>query len=216
MAPTAPTFTTSDWIACPECDLIQREPAHLRRHTLACARCNATLYHSAPNALDTTLAAMVAAAVLFAMANAFPLMSLELQGQAISATLFGMIHALHDAGMTSVALLVLFTLVLMPALEIGAFIYLLGPLKLGRIAPGFGRVARLLNTAQPWSMVEVFLLGVLVSIGKLEDFADLTLEAGFWCIGAVMLLMAVAHTIFDQRDLWDGAAAQARRASRSA
>ena len=184
---------------------MQREPPPLRRHTVVCARCAATLYRSAPHALDTTLALMIAAAVLFCLANAFPLMSLELQGRTVSDTLPGMIHALHEAGMTGVALLVFATLILMPALEIGAYLWLLGALKLGALPPGIGGAARLLNAVKPWSMVEVFLLGALVSIGKLEDFADLELVPGFWCMGAVMLLISISDTIFDQRDLWDRA-----------
>jgi uncharacterized paraquat-inducible protein A len=55
-------------------------------------------------------------------------------------------------------------------------------------------------------MVEIFMLGALVSIGKLEDFADLELEPGFWCAGAVMMLFAMAETVFDQRAFWECAA----------
>jgi paraquat-inducible protein A len=204
-APPPSRLPIVDWVACPECDLVQREPAYLRRHTVVCVRCSATLYRSAPHALEMTLALMLAGAVLFAMSNVFPLMSLELQGRTVTETLPGMIAALHDAGMTSVALLVFVTLILMPSLEMGAYLYMLGALRLGVLPPGLGPVARVLRGARPWSMVEVFMLGALVSIGKLEDFADLHLEAGFWCIGAVMLVFSIADTIFDQRDLWDAA-----------
>ena len=199
-----------DWVACPECDLVQREPAHLRRHTVVCVRCNATLYRSAPYALEMTLSLMVAAAVLFILSNVFPMMSLALQGRTVTETLPGMIGELHDAGMTSVALLAFVTLILMPALEIGAYLYMLGPLRLGIVPPGLGAVARVHRAVKPWSMIEVFMLGALVSIGKLEDFADLHLEAGFWCCGAMMLLFSISDTIFDQRDVWDAASRAAR------
>jgi paraquat-inducible protein A len=206
LAHTPRDFSTSGWIACPECDLVQRDPQALRRHTVLCARCDATLHHGGQHALDITLSAMVAAAVLFALANAFPFMSLELQGRTTSQTLFGMTQALQQAGMTSVAALVFVTLIAMPALELAAFIYLLAPLKLGIVPIAAGPVARLLNAAKPWSMVEIFMLGALVSIGKLEDFAALELEPGFWCAGAVMMLFALAETVFDQRALWECAA----------
>jgi hypothetical protein len=55
------------------------------------------------------------------------------------------------------------------------------------------------------------MLGALVSIGKLEDFADLRLEPGFWCIGAVMVAFAIADTILDRRDLWEAACRIAQR-----
>ena len=69
--------------------------------------------------------------------------------------------------MTSVAALVFVTTFLMPALQIGALLYLLLPLKLGRVPHGLPRVFRLVHAVRPWGMVEVFMLGMLVRSAKL-------------------------------------------------
>ena len=87
--------TSSDLTACPHCDLLQREPVYVATCIVRCRRCGAVLYRAIPGALDTTLALTLAAAALFCIGNALPVMSLELQGQEVSATLIGIARALH-------------------------------------------------------------------------------------------------------------------------
>jgi paraquat-inducible protein A len=198
---------TARLLACPECDLLQHAPAAGATGEVACPRCGATLYRRYRGALDATLALMIAAAVLFAVANVYPVMSLELQGRENSGTLLGMAQALHEEGVTSGAILVALTVVVMPGLEILAMLYLLVPLRLGRVPEGLAIVSRALFAVRPWVMAEVFILAALVSIGRLGNIADLELGAGFWAMGAVMFLFAVTDTIFDEHTLWERAAA---------
>jgi paraquat-inducible protein A len=194
-------------LACPECDLVQRSPASDAWGAVTCCRCGATLYRLVPRALDATLALMIAAAVLFAVANLFPVMSLDMQGRHNEATPLGMARSLHEAGMTSVAILVALTVVVIPGIEILAMLWLLVPLRLGMAPEGLHVVARALAAARPWAMVEVFTLAALVSIGRLGHLADLHLGAGFWAMGALMFVFALVDTIFDEHVLWHHAAA---------
>jgi paraquat-inducible protein A len=198
---------TPGLLACPECDLLLRRPAAAASADVACPRCGATLYRRVPRALDATLALMIAAAVVFAVANVHPVMSLEMQGRENAGTLLGLAKALHEAGMSSVAVLVAATLIVMPGLEILAMLYLLVPLRLGRAPEGLAAVSRTLFAVRPWVMVEVFTLAALVSIGRLANLAELELGAGFWAMGALMFLFAVSHSIFDEHALWECAAA---------
>jgi paraquat-inducible protein A len=205
---------TAGLIACPECDLLQREPGSALSGTLTCRRCGATLARRVPRVLDATLSLMLACAVLFAIANAYPVMSLDLQGRHTEETLVGMSRALSEAGMTSVAVLVFVTVVLMPAVEIAALLYMVLLLRLGIVPDALGPVSRLLAAVRPWGMVEVFVLGALVAIGRLHNVADLDLHPAFWAIGALMFLLAVTDSIFDERALWQRVAAirRSRRA----
>ena len=75
-------------IACEECDLLQHEVPLPQGGVARCRRCGAELYRSHPDALERTLALTIAAVVLFAMANVFPIVGLKLQGQVIQTTLF--------------------------------------------------------------------------------------------------------------------------------
>jgi len=118
-------------LACPECDLLQRDPADAAWGSVACCRCGATLYRRVPRAPDATLALTVAAAILFAIANLYPVMSLDMQGRHNEATFIGMAIALHEAGMTSVAILVTATVIVIPELDILSKLWLLMRMGLG-------------------------------------------------------------------------------------
>jgi paraquat-inducible protein A len=194
-------FETS-LIACPQCDLLQREPACTAACVVRCSRCQALLYRAIPGALDATLALSIAAAALFAVGNLFPVLSLGLQSQEVSATLVGIARALYGEGMPGLAALLLLTLVVMPALQIAARLYMLLPLFAGRVPRGLAHAARALDTMRRWSMVEVFILAAVVCMHRLAQEGRLEVEPGFWAIGAVMMLFAVMDSLFDARDLW--------------
>ena len=89
-------------IACHECDLLQHEVPLPQGGVARCGRCAAELYRSHPYSLERTLALTAAAIVLFAIANAFPIVGLKLQGQLIQTTLFHAVQVLYDEDMKSV------------------------------------------------------------------------------------------------------------------
>jgi paraquat-inducible protein A len=189
-------------IACHECDLLQREVPLPQGGVARCGRCGAELYRSHPHSLERTLALTAAGIVLFAVANAFPIVGLKLQGQLTQTTLFHAVKTLYDEDMKPVAALVFATTMLMPALELLAMTWLLLPLRLGRVPPRFALVFRVLQAVRPWGMVEVFMLGVLVSMVKLAHLATLVPGIALWSFGALMLLMAAVAAVFDPRELW--------------
>jgi len=189
-------------VACHECDLLHREVRLRPGGTARCARCEAVLYRNVPDGLDRTLAVMLGAAVLFVLANAFPIVGLEVSGHRSSATLLGTVKTLHDQDMTSVAALVFFTTFLVPVIHIGAMLYLLLPLKLGRVPESLPRVFRVVQSVRPWGMVEVFMLGTLVSLAKLSHLAAVKPGVALWSFGVLMLLVAAGAAWFDPKALW--------------
>src|SRR5688572_3027330 len=98
----------AELLACPECDLLQLDSAVPRPRKALCTRCGAILYQRHAQGLERTLALTASALVLFALANAFPILSLELQGERTDATLAGAVAALWSQQMQLVALLVAF------------------------------------------------------------------------------------------------------------
>jgi paraquat-inducible protein A len=195
-------MSASSLIACHECDLLQREVPLPTGRAARCGRCGAVLYRNTPDSLNRTLAYTLAAALLFAVANAFPIVGLDAQGNRTATTLFGTVRTLHDDGMTSVAALVFVTTILMPALELGAMLYMLLPLKLGRVPHGLPAMFRVVQSVRPWGMVEVFMLGTLVSLAKLAHLASVVPGIALWSFAALMLLLAAVSAAFDPRALW--------------
>jgi paraquat-inducible protein A len=198
--------------ACPECDLLQREPALPARGRVRCVRCRAFLYRHVPNGLDRALAYATTAAVLFLIANTTRMVGLEAQGDRTSTSLVGTVVALRQQHFAAVGALVLATGLLFPALEIGLTVYLLVML---RVRPprvrGFPLALRLLHVVRPWSMIDVLVLGTLVALGRLSQTARVDVGAGMWAFGALMLMMAAIPTGFDVRELAARVAGRAPR-----
>lgn len=189
-------------IACHDCDLLQREIQLNPGCTATCPRCGAVLYRNATDSINRTLAYSLAAALLFLIANLFPILSIELQGDRASITLYGAVLSLWHQQMKLVSASVFVTAIVIPALELGSMIYLLVPLKLGRLPVGYSRFLRMQQRVQPWSMVEVLLLGVLVSLVKLTQNFKVIPGIAMWSFGLLTLLVAAVASSFSSRDVW--------------
>jgi paraquat-inducible protein A len=194
-------------IACHECDLLQRETPLPPSGVARCGRCGATLYRSHPESLERTLALTVGALLLLVIANAFPILGLKLQGQLIQTSLIHTVQTLYAEDTRSVAVLVFVTTIAVPSIELGALLYLLLPLRLGHLPPHFALVYRVMHAVRPWGMVEVFMLGVLVSMVKLANLATAVPGIALWSLAALMILMAAISATLDGRALWARAGA---------
>jgi paraquat-inducible protein A len=201
--PPAPEGAAPRLIACRDCDLLQHE-VPLKRHADAhCVRCNSVLYRGTRTGMNLMLALMLACALLLIVSNLFPIAVLEAQGAHVEATLFNTVLTVYDQGRELVALLVLLTTILLPALEIGCLLYLLIPLWLGRLAPNTPALFRLVLAIHPWSMMEIFLLGVLVTLVKLTDFATIIPGVSLWSFCALIVFFTMASSAFSTRDFWE-------------
>jgi len=200
--PNAPAAIRAEpVIACRECDLLQREVELLPGSAARCRRCGALLYRNIPNGPDRTVACLIAAAIVYLIANIYPIVGLEAQGVRTTTTLIGAAKALQDQGLTIVASMVFITAIVAPVLEIGALLYLLLPLKFGHVPAGFNAILRTTHEVKHWNMVEVFMLGVLVALVKLAKIASVTPALAFWMFAGLTLLLAAAWTTFDPHDI---------------
>ena len=177
---------------------------------MSCARCGALLSRNLGPRFDWSLAFFTGAAVVYLIANAFPIVTMEAGGNRTVATLFSTVVSLQQTGSWPVAALVLFTAIVFPAMVIGLMIYMLLPLQFGRSAPHAAFVYRVLRASQPWGMVEVFMLGILCSIVKLAHLASLAVGPALWAFGALIVLVAAGAYFFEPSEYW----ARVQRASR--
>lgn len=194
-----------DLVACHECDLLQRCTEVPRSRAAMCRRCGAVLFRNTPDSIDRTLAFTVAAALIFIVANAFPIVGLNAQGNQTSTTLFGAAWVLHKDGMDGVALLFLLTTMVLPAVQLLAMMAMLIPLRLGRAPNWLPATFRLVMAVRPWAMTEVFLLGTIVSLAKLAHMAEVVFDTALWALCILIVLLACASSSFDTRIFWDRA-----------
>ncbi len=189
-------------IACHECDLLLRPPELEPGGVARCPRCGATLFKSAHRSQERALAFTVSAIILLMLANFFPIMGLQIGANYVSCTLTSAALMLYREGMQELGILVLITTVIVPTVQMLIMLYVLLPLSLGYLPPRIPDMLRMLNILRPWSMVEVFMLGILVSLTKLAAMATVIPGIALWSFAALMVLMTAAMSSFNPRQIW--------------
>jgi paraquat-inducible protein A len=189
-------------IACPECDLLQREIPLPRGSTASCVRCGLPLYRSAEAGLDHALAFTIGAIVLFVIANSLPIAGLDLGTHDSEASLPGAIEAIYEEGQLAVAGLVAFTTLVAPALELFAMAYMLVPLRLGACPRHLPLAFRVVPVLRTWALVDVFMLAVAVALIKLGDIATVYPGAALLPYAGLIVLVTAVGISFDPREIW--------------
>ncbi len=190
-------------IACSDCDLLQRLPAIAPGASARCPRCDKELWRPREDSLNRTLALGLAAAVLYIVANSVPMLGLTIVGRGASTTVIGGAQHLWDNGQQIVAVVVLFTAVIAPALQIGFMLAIvLGALQ-ERPPKWVANLLRQQPTTRTWSMIEVMMLGVLVALVKIADYATVIPGIALFVLGGLVFMLAAMQANFDPREVWD-------------
>lgn len=190
-------------VACLDCDLLQRLPDLEPGASARCPRCDRELWRRREDALDRTLALAVAAAMLYVVANSVPMLGLTAVGHAASTTVFGGAQQLWKDGRAIVAGLVLFTAVVAPALQIGFMLAIVLGARRERPPHWIMTLLRHHPTTRTWSMIEVMMLGVLVALIKIADYAKVIPGLALFALGALVFLLAAMQSSFDPREVWE-------------
>lgn len=191
-----------DTVVCPGCDAVYaRAPLH-PREVATCPRCGTELDRHPGAQQRRILPLTVASLIMFAIANLFPIVEIELRGLRSQTTLTGAVIALLGEGMSPVALLVLATTILFPLMQLCILAYLLVPLAREHRPAGFALLVRVMQSLRPWGMIEVFLLGVLVAIVKLSSMATVVPGPALWAF-VVLTVMLTAVLSFNPGAFWE-------------
>ncbi|PIE72117.1 MAG: paraquat-inducible protein A [Deltaproteobacteria bacterium] len=190
-------------IACRACDLLHRVHTVPNGGAAYCSRCGTPLYKPKHDSINRTLAFAVAGAIFFIIANTLPFLSFKIGAQIQETTLITGIAQLYQQGMYLIAALVLFTVVLVPAIHLIAMLYILTP-RLDERTPRFlAPVFRLYNILKPWGMLEIFLLGILVSLIKLVKMATIVPGTALYAFFALIFTLAAMAVTLDAHEIWE-------------
>jgi len=193
-------------VACHTCTLLAPMPqpgTHAR-----CPRCASPLHHARKrDSLARTWALVIAAMLLVVPANVYPVMTVIRFGQGEPSTILsGVVHLVAE-GMYGLAFIVFFASIVVPMVKIGLLVYLL--LSVQRRSPwrprDRTRLYRLTEVVGAWSMVDVFLVGVLSALVNLQSLATIAPGVGASFFGAVVVTTMFAAHSFDPRLIWDHA-----------
>lgn len=190
-------------IACHECDLLNAVTAVPAGATAHCARCGSELYSRKKNSIPRTLALTIAGLVLFLQANAYPILIIRSEGVLLKTTLFQSVQALYAQDMWGIAILVFFTCILIPFIQLVGLVYILLPLRMDLQVWKAPTVFRYLRKIQPWGMMEVFMLGILVSIVKLAKMAVVIPGFSLYAFAALAFVLTAAVASLDPYLIWE-------------
>jgi len=191
----------SSVIVCPACDLAHRAAPRERGRT-QCVRCHARLQRRHDANIDTAVALALCALVLLLLSNAYPLVTMQVNGASSETTLIGAALGFYAQGYWSLAFLVLATTVLAPLLQILALLYVLVPLRAGRRVRRYQDLLRILTQVRPWSFLEVFMLGTIVALVRLSGYAHLAPGVSLWACALLMLCLSGLTSITSPEQLW--------------
>lgn len=192
-------------VACQVCALVSRAaPAAAASR---CPRCGARLLLRRPASLSRTWALLLAAAILYLPANLLPIMESSSLFGAQRDTILSGVAFLWDSGSWMLAVLVFFASIVVPLLKMLALALLAATAQLGyaRRRHQRARLYRMVEFIGRWSMLDIYVVTILVALVQLGAFATVTAEAGAAAFGAVVVLTMFAAMAFDPRLIWDTA-----------
>ena len=199
------TASAAGLMGCHACGMVVRKRHAKRGQSLRCPRCEAPVHSRKPDSLQRTTALLFTAAVLYIPANLFPIMTVISFGQGQADTILsGVIHLAHG-GMMSLALLVFFASVLVPVLKLFGLSFLLLSIYLRWQWRPRDRTLlyRIIESVGRWSMIDIFMISILVALVKLGNVATIETGLGATCFAAVVVITMFASMSFDPRLIWD-------------
>ena len=193
---------TGPLIGCDTCGRVSRALPGQR-----CPRCNATLELRKPNSIARSWAFLAAAAALYIPANLYPILTLIRFGSGHPSTILGGVQELIEYRMWPLALLVFTASIMVPVMKLLGIAVLLTMTqrRSGTRLRDRTRLFRIVDAVGRWSMIDIFMLSVLVALVRMQLLASVTPGAGAICFAAVVILTMLSAFAYDPRLMWDAA-----------
>lgn len=205
-SPAATTAAARGLLACAACALVSRAPpAAASASGVACPRCGADVHIRKPDSIRRTWAFLVAACVLYIPANMLPIMDTSSLFDAQRDTIMSGVVYLWKTGSWGTALIVFIASIVTPLTKLVALAFLtLSVQRRSTWQPLLRtRIYRAVTLVGRWSMLDIFVVTVLVALVQLQSIAVITAGPGAVAFGAVVVLTMFAAFSFDPRLIWD-------------
>lgn len=190
-------------IACHECDLVHTLPPMPARTAARCVRCGHILFRTKTDSVNHTIAWTIAGLILYVVAITFPFLAMK-SGSLVQQTgLLSGIQQLLEQGIYLLAVLVFLTCVLIPLIQMLGLLYIFVPLKLNLRVKFAIPVFRMFQHVKPWSMMEIYMLGILIAMVKLGKMATIVPGLAVVAFGILIFVLNFAITSVDAHMVWE-------------
>ncbi len=198
-------------LECHDCGTFQLLPAMPPNARAACPQCDAHLRHTREDPFSLPLALNLAALMMFGIGAFWTLLSVSTAGQLRNANLLSGPEELRSFGLWELAVVVLSTTFAAPLARILSMIVVLAGLRLPHRPPGIRMVYAWIEHLRPWSMVEIFLLGLFVAYVRLSGIAHIDLGPAILALATLTVTMVSADVMLDPPAVWEALDAQKPR-----
>ena len=171
-----------------------------------CARCGAPLHARKPNSVARTWALVLTAAILYIPANVYPIMTVTLLGRTEKHTILDGVVTLFAAGLWEIGAVVFMASITVPLLKLVGLSHLLISVQWRqprRTEVERTRLYRVIAYIGRWSMVDMFMLSILIALVHLGTLATIDPGIAATCFAAVVVITIFAAESFDPRMIWD-------------
>ena len=191
--------------SCHSCHLLSRIPADHKGGHLRCPRCGAALHQRKPNSISRTWALVLAAFVCYIPANVLPITHVTSLGKVQSDTIMSGVIYFMASGSWPIALVIFVASVFVPLIKLIILTFLLISVhsKTNRRQKDRTRLYRLTEVIGRWSMVDIYVVTILVALVKMGALASIEPGPGAVFFGAVVVITIFAAMSFDPRLIWD-------------
>ncbi len=196
--------------ACDVCDLVHTIPPLKRGERFVCERCGHTLLSFREHVEKHIFGTGFSSLLMFFFALLFPFLGFSNNGAERSVTLYNIVSILIIQDYLVLSILVSLAIFVFPIAYLVTVLILVWSFN----KPYIGLATKCYLTRwvvviQPWLMVDVFLVGILVALVKMNSMADIQLGLSFWAFCAYVLLLLKTVSLLDRRWLWNQVVGQA-------
>ncbi len=191
-------------VSCEFCGMLVSN-SYIENQSPHCPRCDASLHSRKANSLKRTTALLIAASILYFPANLYPILTLISFGKSTTNTIMGGVIELANSGQWSIAAIVFVASVFVPIFKIAAlfFLVLSVHLKMNWKTRQRALLYRFTEYVGRWSMIDIFMISILIALVKLQAIATVTAGPGAIAFAAVVIITMFAAMTFDPRLIWD-------------
>jgi len=192
-------------VACSDCHLLSKMSTHRPGHVLVCPRCGGELHQRKPNSIVKTWALMLTAVIFYIPANILPMTITTSLGNVSSDTIMsGVIYFIHS-GSWEIALVIFTASIFVPFMKFLILTFLLLSVQFrSRWCPRDRTVLyRITEAVGRWSMVDVYVVTILVALVKLGVLVDIEAGPAAIYFASVVVITMLAAESFDPRLIWD-------------
>jgi paraquat-inducible protein A len=188
---------------CPDCGQFQTVPALPAGAVARCLRCGAILRRTQRDPFGPALALNIASLGLLAISCVMTLMTVSTAGIKLTADLFSGPEELRVYGVWELSVVVLFTTVAAPLGKLVFTTYVLAVIRFKRAPEHLKKAFIWVEHLRPWSMIEVYLLGVFVAYVKLVDIVTIDIGVALYTLAALLFTMVAADFMLDRHAVWE-------------